>query len=80
MLYIFLKILQVDMDDQQAARGRGCGRGAPAIDLLPENTYLVFESDTEAFHRCEKLRQMEVGAHVASDWSTLEEVQEVERA
>ncbi|KAM0011912.1 hypothetical protein Hdeb2414_s0058g00759401 [Helianthus debilis subsp. tardiflorus] len=45
-----------------------------------ENPYLMFEEGSEAYHRCEKFRRMEIGGHAALDWGALDEVDESTRA
>ncbi|MFS8018490.1 hypothetical protein Hanom_Chr15g01392641 [Helianthus anomalus] len=50
------------------------------MDPLIDDPYLAFEQGSEAFHRCEKFRHMEIGGHAALDWGALEEVNEAARA
>ncbi|MFS8031379.1 hypothetical protein Hanom_Chr17g01545241 [Helianthus anomalus] len=61
-------------------RRRGHGLGGPNVDPLLDNHYLAFEDRSEAFHRCEKFWQMEIGGHAAVDWTTPEGVDEAARA
>ncbi|KAJ0800465.1 hypothetical protein HanPI659440_Chr03g0103341 [Helianthus annuus] len=58
----------------------GRGRGGPDVDPLLYNPYLAFEHESEAYHRCDKFRRMEIDGHAAVDWTTLEEVDEAARA
>ncbi|MFS7930098.1 hypothetical protein Hanom_Chr04g00340131 [Helianthus anomalus] len=60
------------------ALGRGCG--GPVVDPLLDNPYLAFEHGSEAFHRCEKFRRMEINGHATVDWTALKEVDEAARA
>ncbi|KAI3797546.1 hypothetical protein L1987_32804 [Smallanthus sonchifolius] len=50
------------------------------LDDLAHYPFLDFPPDTEAFSRCQKLREVQMGPGTAVDWALLEEVQEAERA
>ncbi|KAI3803422.1 hypothetical protein L1987_31573 [Smallanthus sonchifolius] len=50
------------------------------LDDLAHYPFLDFPPDTEAYSRCQKLREVQMGPGTAVDWALLEEVQEAERA
>ena len=54
--------------------------GVMAVDPQIGHPYLEFPNGTTARRKCNKLRRMVVGGHVAIDWPLLEELGEAERA
>ncbi|KAK1415508.1 hypothetical protein QVD17_31291 [Tagetes erecta] len=50
------------------------------IDALAEHEYLMFPEDEVAQEKCNKLKKMAVGGHIAIDWTFLDEIAETNRA
>ncbi|KAK1406898.1 hypothetical protein QVD17_38507 [Tagetes erecta] len=50
------------------------------IDSLAGHEYLMFPEDEVAQEKCNKLRKMAVGGHIANDWTFLDEIAETDRA
>ncbi|KAK1407262.1 hypothetical protein QVD17_38876 [Tagetes erecta] len=50
------------------------------IDALADHQYLLFPEDEVAQEKCNKLKKMTVGGHIAIDWTFLDEIAETNRA